>query len=110
MSYSPQTAQIQIARELRAVEDAANDAIAKAAALMSTLASARADTGVVVHTGQKALIRLAEAQKDFVSASSNIFRVHDEMSGIGREMGLLDEEGSTPKFGLAAVDKAELAA
>jgi hypothetical protein len=94
------SATARIGRQLGDAERAADQAILKASELMATLVQTRSVADVAPHTGQKALIRLARAQQLFVDASSDIFRVHDEMSQIGREQSLLDEEGSTPRFGL----------
>lgn len=99
MALTLDSATARIARQLGEAEAAADQAILMAAELMATLVRTRADASVVPHTGQKALIRLAHAQQLFVDGSSDLFRVHDEMSKIGREQSLLDEEGSTPRVG-----------
>ena len=102
LTLAPATA--RIARQLRDAEQATDQAILKSAELMASLVRARTESGVVVHTGQRALIRLVRAQQSLVEGSSDIFRVHDEMAGIGRELGLFDEPNSTPKFAIEAND------
>ena len=110
MSLNQASATARIARQLRDAEQATDQAIIKSAELMATLVRARAESGVIVHTGQKALIRLVRAQQALVDGSSDIFRVHDEMAGIGRELGIFDEPNSTPSSGLAAADTSRRAA
>lgn len=104
MSLDLNTATARIARQLRDAEQATDQAIIKSAELMATLVKARADSGVVVHTGQRALIRLVRAQQALVDGSSGIFRVHDEMAGIGKTLGIFDEPNSTPPSKLVAAD------
>lgn len=77
---------------------------------MTTLVRARAAAGVVPHTGQAALIRLASAQRSIIEGSNDVFRVHDVMSTVGRELGVLDENGSTPSFALGEVGNEAVAA
>ncbi len=99
MKMTNSLASVRIARELKNAEAKADEAILAAASLMRTLVEARAASDVVGHTGQEALIRLARAQTALIDGSTDIFRVHDHMSKIGREMGIMDEEGSTPVLG-----------
>ncbi len=98
MALDLNAATARIGRQLREAELATDQALLKSAELLATLVKARGEAGVVPHTGQKALIRLVRAQQSLVEGSNDIFRVHDEMSGIGMELGFLDENGSTPKF------------
>lgn len=99
MQMTTSVATARIARDLKNAEAKADEALLAASALMKTLVEARTATGVVPHTGQEALIRLARAQVSLIEGSTDIFRVHDHMSRIGREMGIMDEEGSTPALG-----------
>ena len=99
MHMTPSIASARIARDLKDAEAKADEAILAASSLMTTLVQARTATGVVGHTGQEALIRLARAQVSLIEGSTDIFRVHDHMSKIGREMGIMDEKGSTPVLG-----------
>jgi hypothetical protein len=45
---------------------------------------ARQNPEVEVHTGQRALVRLSEAESHAMAMSSNLLRVHDELSKIAR--------------------------
>ena len=99
MRLDRNVAAVRIARQLKTAEKQADDALLALSDLMSTLLRARADIHGVPHTGQAALMRLVQAQQSFISGSNDLFRVHDVMSSIGREMGVLDEPNSTPEFG-----------
>lgn len=98
MSLTHSAATARIARQLKEAEQKADEALLAASELMATLVRSRASNGVVPHTGQAALLRLVQAQKALIEGSSGLFRVHNEMSMIGQELGLLDEENSTPQF------------
>ncbi len=94
----------------RYTEAKTDAALLAAASLMQELVEARAATDVVPHTGQEALLRLARAQLSLIEGSTNIFRVHDSMSQIGRELGIFDEDDATPKLGLVDGFQEEAAA
>lgn len=98
MSLDRFAATARISRQLKDAEQKADEVLLATAELMSTLVRARATADVVPHTGQTALIRLVQAQKALIEGSSDLFRVHNEMSTIGQELGLLDEKDSTPRF------------
>ncbi|MGE3690542.1 MAG: hypothetical protein AB7F98_04095 [Novosphingobium sp.] len=108
MTLNTSAATARIARQLSTAERATDAAILAAAELMSTLLTARANPEVVVHTGQKAILRLHRAQGALIQGSSDIFRVHDEMSTIGREMGIQEEY--TQASGLSEMDDVAQAA
>ena len=107
MSIPLPAATARIARQLRDAETKTDAALLAATELMTTLIQARSNPAVAVHTGQRALHRLVRAQQSIIQGSSDIFRVHDEMSAIGREMCLLDESGSTPSSGLLEAEQLE---
>lgn len=98
-----------IARQLSEAEGKADEALLALSNLMSTLIRARAIADVP-HTGQAALVRLVQAQRSIIDGSSDLFRVHDVMSSIGRELGVLDHPNSTPRLGLLAIEPDKLAA
>jgi len=99
----------RIARQLKDAEAKVEEALLASSELFSTLIRARAAADSP-HTGQSALIRLAQAQRSILDGSSDLFRVHDVMSSIGREMGVLDEPNSTPPSGLLESDSRKAAA
>lgn len=102
MTMPLETSALRISRELRATEAKVDEAILASSKLMAELVAARQHPDVVVHEGQKALIRLAQAMNLLVASGSNIFRVHDEIGTVGREMGIFDED--TRKSALSDAD------
>lgn len=106
MSLTLASATARIARQLKDAESRTDEALIAMSELMSSLVRARASTDVVPHTGQTALIRLAQAQRSIIEGSNDLFRVHDVMANIGREMGVLDEPGTTPPSGLLGSEDA----
>lgn len=100
---------LRIARELRDTEAKLDDALFASAKLMQTMITARRNPDVEVHTGQAALIRLSRAQQSIVAGTSDMFRVHDEMLRVNREMGIMDEDDVTAHSGLPETDLSEAA-
>ncbi len=86
----------RIARQLHDAEKTADAALLASSELMTSLILARSNPAVIVHTGQQALMRLVRAQQSIIDGTNDLFRVHAEVSSIGKELNLLDEEGSTP--------------
>lgn len=68
--------------------------------LMKAMVSARRSADVDPHTGQKSLMRLAQAQRAIIAAQNDIFRVHEDLVGIATVM-MPDEDGSTPPSGIS---------
>lgn len=85
----------RIRNQLAEAERLQDEALVAYAELMATMVRARANPDLPVHTGQKAIIRLASAIQSQVQSGTEIFRVHDVVSTIGREIGVLDEPGLT---------------
>lgn len=69
---------------IREAEALADEAIIAMARLKQAMLSARQNPEIEVHTGQRALIRLTEAEAQALSMSTNLLRVHDELSKVGR--------------------------
>lgn len=69
---------------IREAEALADEAIIAMARLKQAMLSARQNPEVEIHTGQRALIRLTEAEAQALSMSTNLLRVHDELSKVGR--------------------------
>lgn len=93
----------KIAGDLAALEASLDESIGLAAALVRSMLDARCDTGVPVHTGQAALIRLQRAQSQLVAASSDTFRVHDELANLAKTLMIMDDP--TNPSGLLADDE-----
>jgi hypothetical protein len=54
------------------------------ARLKQAMLAARQNPEVEVHTGQRALMRLTEAESQAMAMSTNLLRVHDELSKVAR--------------------------
>ncbi len=69
---------------IREAEALADEAIMAMARLKQAMLAARQNPLVEVHTGQRALVRLTEAESQALAMSSNLLRVHDELSKVAR--------------------------
>lgn len=69
---------------VREAEALADEAIIAMARLKQAMLSARQNPEIEVHTGQRALMRLTEAEAQALSMSTNLLRVHDELSKVAR--------------------------
>lgn len=67
---------------VREAEALADEAIIAMARLKQAMLAARQNPEVGVSTGQRALVRLTEAESQGLAMSSNLFRVHDELSKV----------------------------
>ena len=79
----------KLIREAEALADESMVAFAK---LKQAMLTARQNPGVEVHTGQRALMRLTQAENNAISMSTSLLRVHDELSKVAREKMGKDEE------------------
>lgn len=69
---------------VREAEALADESIIAMARLKQAMLAARQNPAVEVHTGQRALLRLTEAESQALSMSTNLLRVHDELSKVAR--------------------------
>ena len=69
---------------IREAEALADEAIIAMARLKQAMLAARQNPAIEVHTGQRALVRLTEAESQALAMSSNLLRVHDELSKVAR--------------------------
>lgn len=67
---------------IREAEGLADEAIMAMARLKQAMLSARQNPMVEVSTGQRALLRLTEAESHALSMSTNLLRVHDELNKV----------------------------
>ena len=66
------------------------------ARLKQAMVRARQNPDVNVDAGQRALLRLTQAESQALSLSTSLLRVHDELSKVAREtMGVEDGTGET---------------
>lgn len=93
----------KLIREAEAVSDEAMIAMSR---LKQAMLVARQNPDVPVDIGQRAIMRLAQAETQAVSMSSNLFRVHGELNEVARIVCGPDEGQATP---LSAILPAPLA-
>lgn len=74
----------QLKKLIREAEALADEAIIAMARLKQAMLTARQNPSVEVHTGQRALVRLTEAEGQALAMSTNLLRVHDELSKVAR--------------------------
>lgn len=88
----------RINRELHEAEAAANEAIAKIAALNSSCAMARTFPDIGATTGQATMLRLAEATALATKAATQIARVHGDLRSLNdhRIVMVPDGDGDCP--------------
>lgn len=75
----------RLQREVPNAETSIDDALIAVSSLMTSVVTARRETGVPTKTGQGTIIRLAKAQMSLVEVSGSILRAHGELVEIGRE-------------------------
>jgi hypothetical protein len=93
------------ARLQRAVPNAeaqVDDSLIAISSLMTSVVTARRETGVPAKTGQGAILRLARAQLSLVEVGGEILRVHGELAEIGKETAGYDLR-ECPSIALAEV-------
>lgn len=69
---------------IREAEALADEAIIAMARLKQAMLAARQNPEVDVCTGQRALVRLTEAESHALAMSTNLLRVHDELSKVAQ--------------------------
>jgi len=84
-------AQMRIARDISAAEQALDEALIRHSSLFTTMVSARRETGSSPFTGHEALLRLAKAQQALLEAGGNLARVHGSLLDVQREVCGADE-------------------
>ncbi len=67
---------------VREAEAVADEAMIACARLRQAMLMARQNPAVEVHTGQRALMRLSQAEAQALAMSTNLLRVHDELSKV----------------------------
>lgn len=77
---------VRLQRDVPAAEARIDDALIAVSSLMTSMVTARRETGVSPRTGQASLVRLAKAQVSLIDVSNDVLRVHGELAEIGKEM------------------------
>lgn len=70
---------------IREAEALADESMIAFARLKQAMLTARQNPSVEVHMGQRALMRLNQAEGQAMAMSTSLLRVHDELSNIARE-------------------------
>lgn len=74
----------KIKKLIREAEALADESMIAFARLKQAMLSARQNPAVEVADGQRALVRLTQAEDQAMAMSSNLLRVHDELSKVYR--------------------------
>jgi len=82
MGMSHNVAQMRIVRELRAAEEALDNALLRQSSLLATMIEARRDTQTGPFVGQEALLRLTKSQQTLVTAGGDLARVHSNLQKV----------------------------
>ena len=83
----------KLIREAEAVTDEAMIALAR---LKQAMLVARQNPDIPVDIGQRAIMRLTQAESQAMSMSSNIFRVHAELNDVAKIVSGVDDKTVTP--------------
>lgn len=99
---------ILIRKHVREAEAVTDEVMMACAKLKQVLLAARQNPAVNVDAGQRALMRLSQAEQQAVAMSTNLLRVHDELNRVAREyMG--DEEVPVTPMANLPVEEPETA-
>jgi hypothetical protein len=97
---------LAIRKLIREAEAVTDEAMIACARLKQAMVRARQNPEIAVDAGQRALMRLGQAESQALGLSTSLLRVHDELSKIGREtMG--GEEGSDTIINGSAIAEPE---
>jgi len=97
----------QLKKLVREAEAIADESIIAMARLKQAMLTARQNPEIEVHTGQRALMRLTEAEGQALAMSTNLLRVHDELSKVAHVHagGDTGHETKIPPEAVAAASK-----
>ena len=91
MSDRVQSDALQLKKLMREAEALADESMIAFARLKQAMLAARQNPVFGVDTGQVALMRLSQAEQQAMGMSTNLLRVHDELSRIARETSTSEE-------------------
>lgn len=75
---------LQIKKLIREAEALSDEAMLACAKLKQAMLLARQNPDIPVDTGQRAILRLTQAEGQAMSMSTSLLRVHDELSKVAR--------------------------
>lgn len=82
---------LNIKKLIREAEALSDEAMIACSKLKQAMISARQNPDIAIDVGQKAVMRLTQAEQQAMSMSTSLLRVHDELSKIYREHAGSDE-------------------
>lgn len=85
MTDTIRTDALHLKKLIREAEALADESMIAFARLKQAMLAARQNPGVEVSTGQRALMRLNQAEAQAMAMSTSLLRVHDELSKVARE-------------------------
>jgi hypothetical protein len=85
MTNRIRTDALNLKKLVREAEALADESMIACARLRQAMLAARQNPAVEVTTGQRALMRLAQAESQALAMSTSLLRVHDELSRVARE-------------------------
>jgi hypothetical protein len=91
MPMTVPVAQMRITRDLRDAEAALDDALLKQTTLLTSMITARRETGSEPFLGHEAMLRLAKSQQALLAAGGDLARVHGGLLDVQREKGVAEE-------------------
>ncbi|MDJ0979228.1 MAG: hypothetical protein QNI87_11945 [Erythrobacter sp.] len=82
---------LHLKKLIREAEALADESMIAFARLKQAMLSARQNPSIEVDSGQRALMRLNQAEAQALAMSTSLLRVHDELSKVAREKMVGDE-------------------
>jgi hypothetical protein len=87
---------LAISKLIREAEAVTDEAMIACARLKQAMVRARQNPEIAIDAGQRALMRLTQAETQALAMSTSLLRVHDELSKVAREtMGVEDGQMDT---------------
>lgn len=90
---------VLIRKQVREAEAVTDEAMIACAKLKQVLLKARQNPAIGVDAGQRAILRLSQAEQQAVAMSTNLLRVHEELNRVAREYMGGDDPVETPMAG-----------
>ena len=91
MSMTIPVAQMRLSREMSEAEKALDEALIRQSSLLTSVITARRETGVGPFVAHEALLRINKSQQALLEAGSNLARAHGSLLDVQRELGAGDE-------------------
>lgn len=99
-----------IRKLIREAEALSDEAMIACARLKQALLAARQNPDVPIDAGQRALMRLGQADANALALSTSLLRVHDELNKVSRVVAGGDEETDLTPQALLDLEPASVAA